>query len=107
MLDRFKALVTREKKRKTKLKIASSLYRVLQFQIKDNMSYEQELFYALKLSTIGKMLTIDKAHHHGFYIAMQELNYGFTHKEIMIISLLLRMHGKELFEKYKSLLPKK
>ncbi len=112
ILDRFKPLVTIEKKRKMKLKIASSLYRVLQFQIKDNMSYEQELFYALKLSTIGKTLTIYKAHQHGFYIAMQELNYGFTHKEIMLISLLLRMHGKELinkelFEKYKSLLPKK
>lgn len=43
---------------------------------------------------------------------MQELNYGFTHKEIVLISLLLRMHGKELlykplFEKYKELLPDK
>jgi exopolyphosphatase/guanosine-5'-triphosphate,3'-diphosphate pyrophosphatase len=43
---------------------------------------------------------------------MQELNYGFTHKEIVLISLLLRMHGKELlnkelFEKYKTLLPEK
>ena len=112
ILDRFKPLVTIEKKRKLKLKIASSLYRVLQFQIKDNMSYEQELLYALKLSAIGKTLTIYKAHQHGFYIAMQELNYGFDHKEIVLISLLLRMHGKELlnkelFEKYKILLPEK
>ena len=112
LLDRFKPLVTIEKKRKMKLKIALSLYRVLQFQIKDNMSYEKELLYALKLSTIGKTLTIYKAHQHGFYIAMQELNYGFTHKEIVLISLLLRMHGKELlnkelFEKYKTLLPEK
>ena len=112
ILDRFKPLVTIEKKRKMKLTIASSLYRVLQFQIKDNMSYEQELLYALKLSAIGKTLTIYKAHQHGFYIAMQELNYGFSHKEIVLISLLLRMHGKELlnkelFEKYKILLPHK
>jgi exopolyphosphatase/guanosine-5'-triphosphate,3'-diphosphate pyrophosphatase len=112
ILDRFKPLVTIEKKRKMKLKIASSLYRVLQFEIKDNMSYEQELLYALKLSAIGKTLTIYKAHQHGFYIAMQELNYGFSHKESVLISLLLRMHGKELltkelFEKYKSLLPPK
>ena len=112
LLDRFKPLVTIEKKRKMKLKIALSLYRVFQFQIKDNMSYEKELLYALKLSAIGKTLTIYKAHQHGFYIAMQELNYGFTHKEIVLISLLLRMHGKELlnkelFEKYKTLLPEK
>jgi len=43
---------------------------------------------------------------------MQELNYGFTHEQILLISLLLRMHGKELLNKplfthYKSLLPEK
>ena len=112
ILDRFKPLITIEKKRKMKLKIASSLYRVLQFQIKDNMSYEKELLYALKLASIGKTLTIYKAHQHAFYIAMQELNYGFHHKEIALISVLLRMHGKELlnkdlYDKYKSLLPQK
>ena len=112
ILDRFKPLINIEKKRKMKLKIASSLYRVLQFQIKDNMSYEQELLYALKLTNIGKTLTIYKAHQHAFYIAMQELNYGFHHKEIVLISLLLRMHGKELlnkdlYEKYHTLLPQK
>ena len=68
--------------------------------------------YALKLSAIGQTLTIYKAHQHAFYIAMQELNYGFSHKEIVFISLLLRMHGKELidkplFNKYQSLLPEK
>lgn len=112
ILDRFKPLITIEKKRKMKLKIASSLYQVLQLQIKDNMSYKQELLFALKLSAIGQTLTIYSAHKHAFYIAMQELNYRLTHKEIVLISILLRMHGKELlnkeiFEHYKSLLPKK
>jgi len=112
LLDRFKPLVTIEKKRKIKLKIASKLYTVLSPFILDEMRHQKELHYALKLSTIGKTLTIYKAHQHGFYIAMQELNYSFTHHEIMLISLLLRMHSKELlnkelFEKYKSLLPHK
>jgi exopolyphosphatase/guanosine-5'-triphosphate,3'-diphosphate pyrophosphatase len=112
ILDRFKPLITIEKKRKTKLKIASTLYRVLQFKIKDNMSYEYELLSALKLSAIGKTLTIYKSHQHAFYIASQELNYGFTHREIILISVLLRMHGKELlykplYEQYKALLPQK
>jgi exopolyphosphatase/guanosine-5'-triphosphate,3'-diphosphate pyrophosphatase len=111
ILDRFKPLITIEKKRKVKLKIASSLYAVLQTQIKDEMHYEKELLYALKLSSIGKTLTIYKAHQHAFYIATQELNYGFTHEEILLISLLLRMHGKELLNKdlcdtYHTLLPK-
>jgi exopolyphosphatase/guanosine-5'-triphosphate,3'-diphosphate pyrophosphatase len=43
---------------------------------------------------------------------MQELNYGFRHEQIVLIALLLRMHSKELlqkelYEKYKSLLPSK
>lgn len=112
ILDRFKPLITIEKKRKMKLKIASSLYQVLQSEIKDKMCYQDELEHALKLSAIGKTLTIYKSHQHAFYIAMQELNYGFTHQQIVLISLLLRMHGKELlnkplYDKYKSLLPQK
>jgi len=112
ILDRFKPLIAIEKKRKMKLQIAISLYRVLQLQIKDNMSYKQELLFALKLSAIGQTLTVYSAHKHAFYIAMQELNYRLTHEEIVLISLLLRMHGKELlnkdiFEHYKSLLPEK
>jgi len=112
ILDRFKPLVTIEKKRKIKLKLALKLYDVLQVEIQDNKEYGKELLWALKLSNIGKTLTIYKSHHHAFYIAMQELNYGFTHKEILLISVLLRMHGKELlnkivYEKYESLLPKK
>jgi len=66
ILDRFKPLITIEKKRKMKLKIASSLYQVLQLQIKDNMSYKQELLFALKLSAIGQTLTIYSAHKHAF-----------------------------------------
>ncbi len=112
ILDRFKPVVTIEKKRKLKLKIASTLYAVLQSEINDDMQYHQSLQEALKLTSIGKTLTIYKSHQHAFYIATQELNYGFSHKEIVLISLLLRMHGKELltkelYEKYKTLLPKK
>jgi len=110
ILDRFRPLINIEKKRKSRLKIATTLYSVLQSQVQDEMIYEKELLYALKLSNIGKTLTIYKAHQHAFYIATQELNYGFTHKQILLISLLLRMYGKELLnkdlcERYQSLLP--
>lgn len=112
ILDRFKPFIAIEKKRKMKLKIAKELYSVLQTDIGDGLRYADELQYALKLSGIGKTLTVYKAHQHAFYIAMQELNYGFTHKEIVLISLLMRMHGKELlhrplYEQYKTLLPGK
>ncbi|SFV90784.1 Exopolyphosphatase [hydrothermal vent metagenome] len=112
LLDRFKPYVNIESKKKNKLKIASDLYRTMQPVICDEMRYLSQLQAALKLSNIGKTLTIYKSHQHAFYIAMQELNYGFTHKEIILIALLLRMHGKELlhkplFQNFESMLPSK
>jgi len=112
ILDRFKPCIQTASKKKTKLKIASDLYAELQTEINDQLQYNRELLWAIKLSTIGNTLTIYKSHQHAFYIAMQELNYGFTHEEILLISLLLRMHGKELlnkplFQSFEPLLPPK
>lgn len=112
LLDRFKPSISIEKKRKVKLSLALKLYDVLQLEIKDNKQYGKELLWALKLSSVGNSLTVYKANQHAFYIAMQELNYGFTHKQMLLISVLLRMHGKELlnkvlYEKFMSLLPDK
>ncbi len=112
ILNRFKPLIAIEKKRKVKLQLSLKLYDVLQVEIDDDKYYRKELLWALQLSSIGKTLTIYKAHQHALYIAMQELNYGFTHKQMLLISVLLGMHGKELIAKeiykpYKSLLPKK
>jgi exopolyphosphatase/guanosine-5'-triphosphate,3'-diphosphate pyrophosphatase len=112
ILDRFKPHIQIESKKKNKLKIASDLYTELQTEINDKEQYSKELLWAIKLSTIGNTLTIYKSHQHAFYIAMQELNYSFTHEQILLVSLLLRMHGKELlhkplFKSFEPLLPKK
>jgi len=112
ILDRFKPSIQIESKKKNKLKIASDLYTELQSEINDNLQYNKELLWAIKLSTIGNTLTVYKSHQHAFYIAMQELNYSFTHEQMLLVSLLLRMHGKELlhkplFQSFESLLPPK
>jgi exopolyphosphatase/guanosine-5'-triphosphate,3'-diphosphate pyrophosphatase len=112
LLDRFKTYVNIASKKRHKRKLGTALYQVLQAEIEDGQQYQKELQTALRLSNIGKTLTIYKSHQHAFYIAMQELNYGFTHKEILLISLLLRMHGKELlhkplFQSFEQLLPSK
>jgi len=65
---------------------------------------------ALTLSDIGKNLTVYKAHHHAFYIALQELNYRFSHEQIATIAFLLRAQDKakikkKLYIDYKLLLP--
>ena len=93
-------------------KTANALYLTLQQNGILEGGYEQELNSALKLSNIGKMLTIYKEHQHAFYIAMQELNYGFTHQQMVLIALLLRSKGdilyyKPLYKEYKELLPSK
>jgi len=112
LLDRFKPLVKIEKKRKLKLKIALTLYDLFEKQIDENTSYKKELSSAVKLSSIGKTLTIYKSHQHACYIARHELNYDFEHKEMLLISLLLRMHGKilikdTLYKRFEALLPKR
>lgn len=110
ILDRFKPQIKIEKKRKVKLKIAQQLHETFSSYMTEDTNYKKELYAALKLSSIGKTLTIYKSHQHAFYIAMQELNYGYTHQQSLLISLLLRMHGKRLIQdnlyiQYKSLLP--
>ena len=110
ILDRFKPQINLEKKKKVKLTLAKKLFDVLPHKVVE--LYLPGLLKALTLSNIGKTLTIYKSHQHAFYIAMQELNYQFTHEEMLLIASLLRMHGKELlyrpvYEQYKALLPSK
>ena len=112
ILDRFKPFIHVKSQKKNRYKIAIALYEVLQAEMADGLKYQNEIKLALKLSSIGNTLNIYKSHQHAYYIAMQELNYGFSHEEMILISLLLRMHGKELihsplFEHYKILLPEK
>jgi exopolyphosphatase/guanosine-5'-triphosphate,3'-diphosphate pyrophosphatase len=112
ILDRFDHLTSRDSHASHRIKIASDLYSLCQKEFGLTKRYQSELNAALKLSNIGKTLTIYKSQQHAFYIAMQELNYGFTHREMLLVSLLLRMHGssllkKPLFQTFKPLLPKK
>ncbi|AKF24314.1 guanosine polyphosphate pyrophosphohydrolase [Sulfurovum lithotrophicum] len=112
ILDRFHPLIKLEQKNRGKLKIASRLYKVMQKEIKDDRRYKNELTWALKLSYIGEILNVYNSHETAFYIAIQELNYGFTHEEIVLVSSLLRIHGRELLyqplvEEYSVILPEK
>ncbi len=112
ILDRFDNLTARDSSASHRIKIASELYTLCHQEFGLSDKYHDELNSALKLSNIGKTLTIYKSPQHAFYIAMQELNYGFTHEEMILISMLLRTSGttllkKSLFHTYKSLLPQK
>ncbi|NKQ40516.1 MAG: Ppx/GppA family phosphatase [Sulfurovum sp.] len=83
---------------------------------KDEFHYDEEYLAILKkvldLSDIGKILTIYHKDRYASYIAMQELNYGFSHNDMVLISLLLyskakKGYHKEMYKQYKDLLPSK
>lgn len=111
ILDRFDS----DRSYKTlqiKKQIAKGLYGIFSEHFEFKKGYENELLSALTLSDIGKNLTIYKANRHSFYIALQELNYGFTHEQMIVIATLLRAGKsakvkKTLRKKYGSLLPRK
>jgi exopolyphosphatase/guanosine-5'-triphosphate,3'-diphosphate pyrophosphatase len=107
--DRFDILKLPEGNKK---QIASKLFETLKDEFDGSYKEKDLMQKALNLSNIGKILTIYKSHQHAFYIASQELNFGFFHEEIIFISLILRSRGdslyyKPLYKKYKDLLPDK
>jgi exopolyphosphatase / guanosine-5'-triphosphate,3'-diphosphate pyrophosphatase len=111
ILDRFDSCQGSKfdsKKRQTIKKLAEIFSS--NFEIKKIFLFE--LQSAITMSEIGKNLTIYKAHKHSFYIALQELNYGFTHKQMILIAMLLKAGKKAklkkyLYKRYKSILPNK
>ena len=112
ILDRFDNLTAKDSSATHRIKISSELYAICHKEFGLSLEYSDELNTALKLSNIGKTLTIYNSRQHAFYIAMQELNYGFSHKEMLLTSLLLRTFGssllkKSLFQTYKQILPQK
>jgi exopolyphosphatase/guanosine-5'-triphosphate,3'-diphosphate pyrophosphatase len=111
MQDRFDKT---QKRYDNIIKSALDLYSLLRSNLKmhESQDYSMELISAIKLSNIGKSLTIYHSNEHAFYIASQELNFKYRHKEILFISMLLRMQGKDikkfkLYRIYKELLPKR
>lgn len=110
ILDRFDNLTEKNSNASHRITIASNLYAVCHTQFHLDPSYLKVLNTALKLSNIGKTLNIYKSRQHAFYIAMNELNFGFTHQEMILVASLLRTSGNSLFKKslyqtYKELLP--
>lgn len=95
-----------------RLTIATKLFNTLKKELNIDDSYLFELGIALRLSNIGQNLTIYKSAKHSAYIALHELNYGFTHSQMTLVSILLEANSagkinKDSYMKYKKLLPKK
>lgn len=95
-----------------KLNVAINLYEIISKEFDVDKKYLPVFKHAINLSDTGKILTIYNKDRHASYIAMQELNYGFKHSDMILISILLRSnpkkgYHKEMYRQYKTLLPSK
>jgi len=107
--DRFDIL---EIKNKNQQKIAKELFEVLLNKTALDKKYLKHLLDAVKISHIGKSLTIYNEHKHAYYLASAELNWQYSHKDMLLIATILRSKGDKLIYKplkkeHKKLLPSK
>ena len=110
MLDRFNTPHTNMKERQKSITRLYELFSSSFRELKPN--YLKILLYATELTPIGYRFNVYQSYQHAFYVTMQELNYGVTHKEMILTALLLRFGGKEIYNKgvykeYQTILPKR
>ncbi len=72
--------------------------------------YKKELSVASKLLSIGSSINFYRQNEHSFYLIINSLNYGFSHKEKLLIAFITLYQDKKLpkeseLKEYLSLLP--
>jgi exopolyphosphatase/guanosine-5'-triphosphate,3'-diphosphate pyrophosphatase len=90
---------------------AGKLFDLLHVRLEIEEKYRSSFVIAAKLAKIGASLHFYSYHQHGYYLIQSALEYGFTHKEIMLIATLIRYQKRkgpkrEHKEQYGSLLPR-
>ncbi|NEW60041.1 Ppx/GppA family phosphatase [Sulfurovum sp. bin170] len=108
MLDRFDTPHASEKSKES----ATKLFKLFVDNNYIDSSYLKSLIHAIELTPVGYTFNIYKSYQHAFYVTMHEFNYGVVHKEMILVAMLLRFGGKELYRKeiykeYQELLPSK
>ncbi len=84
---------------KEKLKALKNLYNVCKPLIGSKNDYSRHLADAVKISNVGKTLTIYNEHKHAYYIASAELNWQYRHKDMLLIATIMRSKGDKLIYK--------
>jgi exopolyphosphatase/guanosine-5'-triphosphate,3'-diphosphate pyrophosphatase len=73
-------------------------------------TFKTALLTAGKLHSIGRALSFYQEHLHGFYFILNNLNFGFTHQQKLLIALLVKTNHHKLpsyadLKEYEELLP--
>jgi len=89
---------------------AEAIFNALQEPFKLPDDARKHIKIAAKLSQIGIGLDFYGYHKHSAYMIMNNLNYGFTHEEMILIATLIRFNKRRLPKNsftrpYKKLLP--
>jgi len=92
--------------------LATKLFDILKPYHNLDDTYKKYLKYAVKLSTAGNYIDFYSAHKHTNYLLLNSLHYGFTHKERILISKIIKFYKKKKIKKeylsfYKELAPDK
>ena len=93
-------------------KVTKEIFELTRTDLSLPLKYKTALVIAAKLYPIGGSIHYYSKNKHSYYIIQAVLEYGFSHKETMLIATLNRyakrkLPSKEHYEKYKELLPQK
>ncbi len=91
-------------------KNAIKIFDVLKSLHKIDNKYKKELAIASKLLSIGSSINYYRQNEHSFYLIINSLNYGYTHKEKLLIAFIVLYQNKKLpreseLKEYLQLLP--
>ncbi len=106
LMDRF---VDDPKQNNFVARQALNIYKTLQ-PLHKIENYKNELITAAKLHDVGKALSFYQSHTHGYHFILNNLNFGFTHKQKILIAMLVKYNSKKLpktedLKTFKGLLP--
>ncbi len=90
--------------------ISKKLFDLTQEHLNIDVKYRQDLTIAAKLYPTGSSIHFFSQNRHSYYLVKSALEYGFTHKQIMLIATLVRyaknkLPPKKHIKKYENLLP--
>jgi exopolyphosphatase/guanosine-5'-triphosphate,3'-diphosphate pyrophosphatase len=93
-------------------KVAKEIFDLTYKDLDLDLQYKYHINLSAKLYPIGSMIHFFSKNKHSYYIIQANLEYGFSHKDTMLIATLDRyakrkLPSKEHYHKYKELLPNK
>jgi exopolyphosphatase/guanosine-5'-triphosphate,3'-diphosphate pyrophosphatase len=96
--------------RNLRVRLAKTLFGFFHQELALEAEFEKPLLIAAKLAKIGASHHFYSYQKHSHYLALTALEYGYTHQEIVLISMLIlnqlgKSPNKSYFTKYERLLP--